>query len=219
MVMFLVILLVILWLLGHAEAAERESELAVEMGQPLAPSTQSVALFFAGFVRQMCGDVERTRDYAERCSAVATEHGLSFWMAGSDVLRGWAMAMAEDAENGVELIMRGMNAWQATGSVTYRTYYLGLMAEALARCGRVAESHDTLVEALALSEQTGEHLWTPELHRRLGEIMLRDGGLSGEDVSAAEAELQKGLQMARSQGAGSLEARVQDSLARLGQRA
>jgi serine/threonine protein kinase/predicted ATPase/energy-coupling factor transporter ATP-binding protein EcfA2 len=210
---------VILWLLGHVEAAERESELAVAMGEPLAPSTQSVALFFAAFVRQMCGDVERARDYAERCSAVATEHGLSFWMAGSDVLRGWAVAMAEDADRGVELIKRGMSAWQATGSVTYRTYYLGLLAEALAHCGRVAEAHDALVEALALAEQTGEHLWTPELHRLLGEIMLRDGGMSGDDSSAAEAELQKALQMAQLQRAQSLEDRAQNSLARLAQRA
>ena len=119
---------------------------------------------------------------------MATEHGLSFWMAGSDVLRGWAMAMAEDAEGGVELIKRGMSAWQATGSVTYRTYYLGLLAEALAHCGRVAEAHDALVEALMLAEQTGEHLWTPELRRLRGETMLRDGGMSGADFPAAEAE-------------------------------
>jgi predicted ATPase len=210
---------VILWLLGHVESAERESGLAIAMGEPLAPSTQAVALFFAAFVRQMCGDVDRTRDYAERCSAVATEHGLSFWMAGSDVLRGWAMAMADDADGGVDLITRGISAWQATGSVTYRTYYLGLLAEALAHCGRVAEAHDALVEALALAEQMGEHLWTPELHRLLGEIMLRDGGMSDADTAAAAAELQKSMNRARSQRARSLEVRAQDSLSRLTQRA
>jgi predicted ATPase len=210
---------VILWLLGHVEAANRESELAVEMGEPLAPSTQAVALFFAGFVQQMCGNVERTRDYAERCGAVATEHGLSFWMAGSDVLRGWALAMAEDADGGVELIERGLNAWQATGSVTYRTYYLGLLAEGLARCGRFAQAHDVLVDSLALADQTGEHLWTPELHRLRGEIILRDGGMSGEDLAAAEAELQQALKTSQIQNAGSLEARAQESLARLAQNA
>jgi predicted ATPase len=210
---------VILWLLGHVEAATRESELAVAMGEPLAPSTQSVALFFAAFVRQMCGDVDGARGYAERCSAVATEHGLSFWMAGSDVLHGWARAMSDDAAGGIALIERGMAAWQATGSVTYRTYYLGLLAEALLKNRQIAEAHDAVVDAIALADQTGEHLWTPELHRLRGEIILRDGGMSGADLAAAEGELERALEMAKEQKARSLEMRVQDSLAGLSRKA
>src|SRR5438445_3875115 len=98
----------------------------------------------------------RARERAEACGALAAEHGFSFWLAGSAVMGGWALAAAGDADEGVGRLRQGLRDWQATGSVTYRTYYLGLLAEVLGGRGQAEEGGRVLEEALALVRQTGE---------------------------------------------------------------
>src|SRR5262245_2850245 len=88
--------------------------------------------------------------YVEASGALAAEHGFSFWLAGAEVLRGWARAEC-GAEDGVDQLRHGLRDWLMTGSVTYHTYYLGLLAEVLLRRGRADAARPVLEEALALA--------------------------------------------------------------------
>jgi predicted ATPase len=105
-------------------------------------------------------------------------------------------------------LRQGLDAWQATGSVTYRTYFLGLLAEVLGRAGRVADGLEVLDEALALVEETSERLFEAELYRLRGELRHATG-------REAEDDFRRALAVARRQGAKSLELRAATSLARL----
>jgi predicted ATPase len=141
--------------------------------------------------------------------AIASDQGFSFWLAGGTVLRGWALA-AENDVTGVNLIREGLAAWQAAGSVTYRSYFLALLAEAVAAHGRRDEALDLTDEALAVVERTHEGLCEAEIHRLRGELLLQ------EDQGEAEACFRRALDIAHRQGALSLELRAAMSLHRLG---
>jgi predicted ATPase len=212
---------VALWLLGHSDEAERQSAEAIRLSNELAqPSSQALALHFAAMLHQCRRDVPRVLACADASLAIAAEHGFSFWLAGGTILRGWALAASGGADAGLALLRQGLHDWRATGSVTYRTYFLGLLAEMLGMHGQVEEAGRVLDESLVLVRQTGEGLYEAELHRLQGELLLRGPGEAGEATRCqAEACFSQALEVARRQEARSLELRAAMSLARLNHRA
>jgi serine/threonine protein kinase/predicted ATPase len=209
---------VALWLLGYPDQAERQSSAALQMSQGLSPTSQAVALHFAAMLHQLLRDIARVRECAEASGAIAAEHGLLFWHAGSSILSGWAQDADNRDSSGIERLSRGLLDWQATGSGTYQTYYLGLLAEALARHGRSKEARQRIEEALAFVGQIGEGLYEAELYRLRAEIVM--GGTAEPDIAvcrSAEEDCRRALDLARRREAKSLELRALMSLARLSQ--
>jgi predicted ATPase len=207
---------VALWLLGSPDQALRISDDAVARGHDLQhPSTQALALHFAALLHQLRRDPVRTRICSDVSNAIAAEHGLSFWAAGAAVLNGWACAEQGDSE-GIRRIRKGLADWQATGSVTYHTYHLGVFADALAKRGDVAEALRTVDEAITLSVQTGEGLYLAELHRCRGELLLAGAESSAAPLDRVEQEFRAAIDIAQRQEANSLMLRAALSLARFG---
>jgi predicted ATPase/predicted Ser/Thr protein kinase len=204
---------VALWLLGYPDQAERQSNVAIEMSRALSPTNQAVAQHFAAMVHQLRRDGPRVQQHAGLGHAIAVEHGFSFWRAGSAVLGGWAMAAGGVAE-GLARLRQGLVEWAATGSVTYRTYYLGLLVEVLLEQGELQEARRVVEEALALVEQTGERLYESELHRLRGELHLY-GSAEPSALRQAEEDFRRALETARRDEARSLELRAAMNLAHL----
>jgi predicted ATPase len=149
---------VALWQLGESAEAVARSRDAVRLARDGSqPSTLALALHFAAVLHQFRGDPAAVREAASEALAVAVEHRFAFWQAGATVLLGWAAAASGDPA-GVSLLEEGLAAWLATGSVTYRAYYLVLMADALARCGRPADALAALGDADRAAHETGERL-------------------------------------------------------------
>jgi predicted ATPase len=146
------------------------------------------------------------------------------------IVRGWALAGRSGEEGAAEQMRQGLIAWQATGAQLMRPHYLALLAEVL-EPARNDEGLQLLDEALVIAETTGERSYQGELYRLKGERLLaratrRDrlqmavGGGSATDASsaalaAAETCFNEALNVARRQGAQSLELRAAMSLARL----
>jgi serine/threonine protein kinase/predicted ATPase len=206
---------VALWLLGHADQAQQQSANAIAMSRALSPNSQAVALFFAGMLHQLRRNAARAHTHADATCFVASEHGFSFWLAGGSVLSGWALAATGALDEGADRLRQGLRDWAATGSVTYRTYYLALLADVLARRGQVPEGLDVLAESLALVEQTGEGLFEAELHRLRGELLLQYAASDEPTQAEAEACFQRAGEVATRQGARALELRALMSLTRL----
>ena len=108
----------------------------------------------------------------------------------------------------------GLAGWAATGTATYQTYHLALLAEALGRGGQTEEGLGVLADALARMHDSGEGFHGSELHRLRGELLLRQGADEGV-CREAEACFLRALSLARQQHAKSLELRAAMSLARL----
>jgi predicted ATPase len=177
-------------------------------------------MHFAAMLHQMRGDAAATLHWADETIRLATEEGFSFWLAGGLVLRGWARvtggAPSEDGatdDGGIADIRRGLEAWIATGSLTYHTYYLGLLADALQHLGRAEEAAAPLEEALVAAQSLPEGLYEAELHRLRGRNVIMATG----DSTHADAHdcFSKALSTARAQGARWFEWRAADDLAAL----
>ncbi|HET6328567.1 MAG TPA: protein kinase [Planctomycetaceae bacterium] len=208
---------VALWLLGYPDQAVKRSREAVALAEELGqPSTVALALHFSAMLCQYRREELAVQESAQATTAIAAEHGLSFWLAGGLVMRGWAQAGQGGAArvDGIAHLRQGLAAWVATGSETYRTYFLALLADTLGRDGQIGEGLSVLAEAQALMHSTGEGFHGAELYRLQGEFLLRKE--TGEAAFRdAEACFRRALEIAQQQQAKSLELRAAMSLARL----
>jgi predicted ATPase len=129
------------------------------------------------------------------------------------VLSGWALAAEGFHAEGLARLRQGLADWRATGSVTYETYYLGLLAEVLAETREFDEALHVLDTAIALVERSGERFYEPELYRLRSEVLLAGAGELDSTVrTRAEDDLRHSLELARKQSARSLEIRSAMSL-------
>ena len=141
--------------------------------------------------------------------ARATEHGLGLFVAAGAIQRGWLLAEAGQAEEGLPRMQGGIAALREIGANFLVPTFLASMAEVYEKLGRTADGLAMVSEALAVAEPSGEHYWTAELHRLKGALTLR------LDEKEAEACFREALAIARRQGAKSFELRATTSLSRL----
>jgi len=205
---------VALWLLGYPDQAVAKSSEATRLSHELSqPSSQVLALHFAAMLHQCRGDARSALVAAELALAIAADQGFSFWHAGGTVFRGWALSRSGNDPQAITMLQEGLEAWGMTGSVTYRTYFLALLAEALESMGRLGDALEALEEALALAQRTSEGLFEAELHRLRGQMLSRLGQ-AREARKRAKEEFESALEIARDQEAKSLELRAVMSLCR-----
>lgn len=206
-----------LWLLGYADQALRQSDEAIAMSREQSPSSQAIAMHFAAMLHQLRRDGARVRECSDASTAIAAEHGFSFWLAGGNILGGWSQAISGEAQAGVSRIRQGLSDWNATESVTYKTYYLRLLAEVLNDQTEIDESLSIISEAIQLVKRTGEGLYEAELHRIQGELILRQSSAPSL-VAEAQQCFERALAIAHQQQALGLELRAAISAARLARR-
>jgi predicted ATPase len=206
----------VLWMLGYPYTALRSAQ----DGQAAAEQiTHAYSLAFAAFVvsaiHSMRGEVEAARAHAEACMAISDEHQITQYATLSRVLRGWSLVHLGQREGGLAEINANITHSRRTGVAFMRSWMLGAFAESYAEAGNAVRAHETIDEALKHVERTGERLWEAELYRLRGEMALV---LSPEESDRAQASLLHALEVARQQGAKSLELRAATSVAVLWRR-
>ena len=204
-----------LWFIGQPDRALVRIEEAVALARDLSePHGLAHALVFAAVFHQLRRERPMAQQYADAAMALADEHGLVFYGAMAQIVRGWALIGRGNDEHAAEQMRQGLAAWQRTGAQLMRPHFLALLAEACPTTGRKDQGLQILDEALALAESTGERMYEAELCRLRGERLLR-GARDSADVEAAETCFEQSLAIARQQQALSLELRAAMSLARL----
>jgi adenylate cyclase len=162
---------------------------------------------------QMQRDTGAAREWSQKTSAYAAEHGFPYWVSLCSIIQAWLMAEDDDVEQGIAQLRQGIGRYLATGARLGLSSFLGMLAELLARSGRIAEGFETLAEASTHVRATGEAYYEPEIERLRGELLLLEGG--PEAQARAAACFRHALQIARRQRARSWELRAATSLARL----
>jgi predicted ATPase/class 3 adenylate cyclase len=204
-----------LWLLGYpAQALARLHEtlaLAHELSHPF---SLAYARCWAAFLSQFRRDVPAVHEQAEATIALSTEQGFPLWTALGTIMRGWALAMHGQGEEGVAQIRQGIASYRATGAAVLVPFFYTLLAEVCDHLGHTEDGLQALAEAYTLMEQQEERWWEAEVYRLRGVLLLRQPGTPQVE---AEAWLQRALDVARRQEAKSLELRAAMSLARLWQ--
>jgi predicted ATPase/class 3 adenylate cyclase len=205
----------VLWLLGYPEQALQRSQAALTLARALSyPFNLVYALLFATMLHQGCREWQLVQNRAEAAIALALEQGLPDHVTYGTIMRGWALAMQGQWEEGIAQTRQGLVAQHASGSQIARSHFLALLAEAHAAAGQTEGGLDVLAEALALVDHTGERYWEAEIYRLKGELLLRQ---AVPDAPQAEACFQQSLTIARRQQAKSWELRAALSLSRLWQ--
>jgi predicted ATPase len=173
-----------LWVLGYPEQALACLHEALALAHELShPPSLAWARCWAADVYQFRGDVPAVHEHAEAAVALSTEQGFPQWVAHGTSVRGWALAMQGQGEEGLIQVRQGIAAWRATGSALLVPYFCTMLAEVSAHMGHTEDGLQALAEAHTLVEQQEERWWEAEIHRLRGVLLLRQPG-----TSQAEAE-------------------------------
>jgi predicted ATPase/class 3 adenylate cyclase len=204
------------WLLGCPDQASRLNDEALAIVERIRHAyTYSRAFYWSSAFHAYCREWHLVEERATTAIDSARERGLAMVAAVAQIMRGAARAMLRAGDEGMAEIQEAMRAYRQTGARFHGTYYLILLAEALAARGRAEEGLEALDEAATLIEETDERYVEAEMHRLRGALLLAQ---SADNQTEAERCFHEALDVARRQEAKSLELRAAMSLARLRQR-
>jgi predicted ATPase len=165
-------------------------------------------------IHQYRRNVPAVHEQAETAVVLSTEQGFPQLAAVGTSLRGWALAMQGQGEEGMAQVRQGIAAWRAAGGAVLVPYFCTVLADVCDHLGHTEDGLQALAEARTLMEQHEERWWEAEVHRLQGVLLLQQ---PGTPQAEAEAWLQRALDVARRQEAKSLELRAAMSLSRLWQ--
>jgi class 3 adenylate cyclase/tetratricopeptide (TPR) repeat protein len=191
----------VLWLMGYPDQSLERIDEAVALAEQIAhPFSLSWALFYSGLVRYLRREKDQVADSADKLTSLSIEQAFAYRLAQANILNGWA---SPDFEDGAMNIRRSLETIEATGALTYATYYYAVLSEVELNFSP-ASALDTIQSGLNIAEKTKELVFYPELLRLQAEILLRD---SGNRQKATEL-LDRAADLARRQGAKSLSLRI-----------
>jgi adenylate cyclase len=115
---------------------------------------------------------ERNRAEVDRLASdlveLSTRQNFTFWLAGGEILRGWARSASGDTAEGISWIEQGIRDFRATGTVLSLPSHLAEKAEALYLADRTVEALEAIKEAEVVAERSKGRWWCAELHRLRG---------------------------------------------------
>jgi predicted ATPase len=206
-------LALILWHRGYPDGAlalARETcELARTIGHAF---SLAHAVDFAAYLYHYCRLGAETQAAAEEEITIGTEQGFPFWHAVGTMNKGVGMLQQGRREEALPLLLKGFNAFRATGAEIRVPSYLGILGAAYTQSARFADAHRVLDEGLATAEKNDDRNYEAELHRLRGELLSAE---ASDNASAAEECFRRAISIARRQESRAWELRATTSLARL----
>jgi predicted ATPase len=155
---------------------------------------------------------EQCRRYVAMLDEQAMRHGIIAWRPVARFYRG-ALACAMDngeGSNGIGEIQNALAEFRAMNHLVRFPYYVGVLADELARRRRLDEAEETIQAAWAAAEDQNEQWCVPELLRIRASILIADG-----QTDAAEALLLQSIVAADEIDALSWRLRTATDLAKL----
>jgi len=201
------------WLTGSPDTAERTARSTVEHALKTKHELSlSNALVFAIPVLFWNGHYQES----SRCVAMLDDvvrRGIRTWRPLALFYRGaLACAQAEGSSAGVVDLQRAVADLRAMNHQVKLPFYLGVLADALAKRGQVADAETTIRAALERARAQNEQWCAPELLRIRASILTTEGR-----VAEAELVLIESLAFAERIGALSWRLRAANDLVRLRQ--
>jgi predicted ATPase len=169
----------------------------------------AVGLYWSGWLAHFEGNPAEVERLASVLIELSTRQDFAFWLAGGEILRGWARSASGDTAKGMSWIDNGIEDWRATGSTLIVPYYLGLKAEALHLAHRTSEALAAIREAETLIERSEERWWRAELYRLRGVFLTA----MGAEEAQIEASFCEAIRTAKEQKSVSLAKRAEATYA------
>ena len=205
-----------LWYLGYPDRAVRRTEEAIALARKLSQTFSTIlALEFGATVHQLRGEAPLAKACAETVIALSREQANVFLLGCGMVEQGWAIGQEGQVDEGVVLILRGMDVCRSSGSVLEFPHPWASLAETYRQGGRIDEALQAVAEGLKQAQATSARFNEAELYRLKGELLLAGAGPGAE---SAEGCFRQAVEIAQRQSAKSLELRAVVGLSRLLQR-
>ena len=198
-----------LWSLGWPDRALARAEEAASVARRLNhPFSLVRGLFFETYLHRSRRDNARQQERAAEVLALSKVQEFPLFIGLGRYYSAAARVVAGDVAGLPELLdavtLIRHTGYQSPGM-------LMLLAETQQVAGQLAEARKTVTEALKISAQLGQPVLDADFQRLDGDLILETGGACEE----AAARYRQALDIARAQGAKSLELRATTSLARL----
>jgi class 3 adenylate cyclase/tetratricopeptide (TPR) repeat protein len=189
----------VLFRMGDAEGAQRAYRAALAWARGLKrPFDLAHTLCFASSYQIEREDYAQALKDAREAVAICETHGFGVWLQSARAYCAMAMGGLGDYEAARELMVATMAAWRKAGCCTL----LGLFTQhlALIECGlgRFDEALALAGEAIALDREFHDHVNLPSAYEARARILC---AMPKPDRRAAEADILRGLELARAQGA------------------
>ena len=203
-----------LWLLGYPEAAQADNETSIKDARVIGyAATLILALTYTSIVDVLrCANYATAKPTNDELVALADEKGAVFWKTGGTLLRGHLIALAGEAEEGVQIITSSMAALRATGAKMFVPFMLAHLSRAYIEIGHFDNAWRSISEAMTHIKTTKERWLEAEVNRVAGQVALCS---PEHDAANAQSYFERALAVARQQQAKSWELRASMSLARL----
>ncbi|MDP8915750.1 MAG: adenylate cyclase, partial [Pseudomonadota bacterium] len=202
----------ILVYLGQTDEGRRLSEESLAEARALEqPYTLAHALSGRILTGLFLEEHEGLAVLIEELAELTREHGINFYGAVCEILRGRYLVVTGEVDEGTRVLDQALQAYRATDSALYLPTFMMWRAEALGRSGRIDEGLALIRQAEALMERTGTRNDAAEVLRVEGELLLAAG-----DRSGAEMKFRQAHAVAAGRGALLHQRRAERSLAALG---
>ena len=159
------------------------------------------------------GHLERNPAEVERLVSdlieLSTRHNFALWLAGAEILGGWARSASGRVAEGIARIGDGIRDYRASGTMLRMPHYLALKAEALHLAGRTSEALEAIAEAEKVVERFAERGSSAELCRLRGVFLTR----LGADETQIEGAFCEAIRTAKEQKSISLTKRAEATYA------
>jgi predicted ATPase len=201
------------WFLGYPDQALAAMNRALEHARDLAhPFSIGMSLLFSAKLAQLCRDPDTARTHAEEALEIGAAHqwhAVELWCL---LPRGWALMQRGEPVAGVADIREAMDRRRRMDMAAVWPWFLTVYAEGCGALGQFGEALRALDEAEDWVQRNDERLYTAEVHRVRGELLLR---VDVNNEAEAARCFEHALTTARNQCAKSWELRAAMSLARL----
>jgi tetratricopeptide (TPR) repeat protein len=197
-----------LWFEGYLDQAVAKANAALRLADELNHTlSKTVATFFAGWLQQALHRWPEAEAMMATTLELANQAHYALWHAYGNIHHGAALVHQGRADEGLSELVQGSKAREAAGTKLGTAGHLAFVGGAYLAAGRRDAGLNTLDQA-----DPGLETWLlAELLRVRAELLLLGSGNGAE----SEALLRRAIEVARSQGAKSLELRAALSLARL----
>ncbi|WP_037075437.1 ATP-binding protein [Rhizobium mesoamericanum] len=200
------------WLTGLPDTAARTAEVTIALARRTGHELSlSNALAWASLTFLMSRRYKECGSFAGMLDDQIIRHGIVIWRPVAIFCRG-AVACAQDdtAAEGLGVLEQAVAEFRAIRHLARFPFYLGGFADALAKCGRLADATTAIQEALDCAQAQSEQWCVPELLRIRASILTAE-------VRRDEAEtlLIKSIELAQEIGALSWQLRSASDLAKL----
>lgn len=200
------------WLTGFPDTALRIERATVKLAQGMGHELSlSNALAFASLTLHFCGRYDECSRRAAMLDELIVRHGIVNWRPVATFYRG-ALACAEDetAIDGITILQSAVADCHAIRHLVRLPYYLSVLAEALAKRGRLTEAKSTIQDAIHRAATQKERWCEPEIIRVQAAIRVFEGRLD-----EAESLLLRAVLVAQEIRALSWQLRAANDLAKI----